>query len=224
MPKLNITRVLLRDGSGGTYRPLSFACELDAAKSEPYFKVLFPDLKGKTIYSDQVPDTKRAREHLIDPAVATLMPTGADEITYHYDSGILHYKASGKAVKEWRGLPCLGNYGFIHLCRFTIHDLSQFAVRPVNNDTGTDMVLEHPFVGAPRIFNLYLISSDKVVELVNTDPQTRLLSVKRVSGLKDAKAELLVADYELLPPYPPETGYSIFTYDDPTTPLRPPSG
>ena len=84
MNRLEKIRIFLTDVYGNYYRIASIANPKDH-KGEYYLKMMFPDIKGIPLISgrhEKGGDIKRLN----------LEPGGVQEFTYHYRSGISHFK------------------------------------------------------------------------------------------------------------------------------------
>lgn len=168
MSKLPIRNVIIRDKEGNYFRICSFANPTDHS-GEYYIKLLFPDIRDIPLIGDTTNKQKKVIKR-------ELMADGVQEFTYHYQSGVAHYKAdSSLYVDQIRKLPNLDKSNALHLIYYSIFTLALFKRIDDKSISDEDILIKNNYNGMPRTFE-FTISSDPDVRITNIGPH-QLLSV-----------------------------------------------
>ena len=167
MSQLDKIRIFIQDDKGNYYRICNVSNSLDS-RGESYVKLMFPDIKGIPLSA--------GLHNKGNVTPTTGHPNGIHEFTYHYRSGISHFKDGIDKVDQKRNIPTLLNNAALHLLRFTIRTLDIFEVQDVSKVGSKDFVLPNPFDGnaralefaVSRISGPWTVINDQGKEPVNT--------------------------------------------------------
>jgi hypothetical protein len=122
MSKMVFKKIFIKDINGFYYHILSVANPKDSW-GEFYLKVAFPGAKGL-----QITSADSNEEGMIGNFDVT---SGITEFTYHYRSGISHFKNKNDYVDPKRNIPTLNKDFALQLFRYTIFLLDVY--KPENN-------------------------------------------------------------------------------------------
>lgn len=186
MSKLPIRNVIVRNTKGDYFRVCSFANLVDRS-NEYYIKLLFPDIRDIPLIGDTTNEKLKVVKR-------ELMADGVQEFTYHYHSGVAHYKANNALyVDQAKKLPSLKNSKALHLIHYVIYTLAIFKPVEEKSITEKDILIKDPYNGMPRTFE-FTISSDPDVRMTNIGPHS-LISINTFS-LTEPGVYMTICDLE----------------------------
>ncbi|GEM_PF-6273793 len=214
MKNPQVVNVILKDEKENLYRIFKISHERDKY-GENYFKVMVPDLIGKQII------TRKTSTYIKPPDLEKLLGNvinlGAEEFheyTYHYESGVAHFKNShGQYLHQMKNLPKLQENRFLNFIRFVIHDLGRFNIYK-KQITEKDLILELPLNDFGRIINLYLLE-DVNIKLINDDERVGLIGSYKIN-VKGTKRYVIVQEFCYSQPQLKEDkiSFSLFVFND----------
>lgn len=212
MSKLKIKRIFIKDEQGKFYRICGITNTKDAT-GEYYVKILFPDQKNIPL----IGTTNNEKLEIID---LEIVGSGVQEFTYHYKSGVSHYKASeSEFVDQKRLLPKLSDFKGLFLLRYTIHLIDFLKPYKESDVSPDDLVLNDIFCGRSRDFE-FGIYADPDIRMTNVGPAKQLKLY--VWELDEPNVYMGLCDLEYLNNFEaPSIATQIFRYDDPVTFLSP---
>ncbi len=210
MSKFKKTRIFLKDDKGKYYRVCSVYNQKDS-RGEYYIKIMFPDIKGIPLIAGHHNKGLTRVESRLNPDI--------QEFSYHYRSGVSHFKNAKDKIDSKRNMPTLHKFPALHLLRYTIRSLIPFEVQDPSKITADDFVLPIIFNGDPRGFE-FAISKIKggwnVINEQGNDP----ISTYKIP-LEDTNVSLHISDaiWRRPPLVKGESLFEIFTHDDPAEPF-----
>lgn len=206
MNKLKVQRVLIKDNKGNFYR----ICNISNPKDrygEYYVKLIFPEFRG-------VPLLGETNDKYGGVLHVEFVPDGIQEFTYHYKSGVSHFKSSSDEYSDQKkNLPKLGDFKGLHLLRFTIFSLDYFEYYPSNKICRGDLVLKHKFNGLPRVFEMALFADPRIIH-INVSKDRSLANYDWEIDEKGVYFSISDMEYKK---NPKDNKYvtKLFRYDDP---------
>lgn len=207
MSKLRTNKIFLKDQAGNYYRICSVANPKDYT-GEYYLKIMFPDIKDIPLITG---------EHDEKGVVGKIgrLPKGLQEFSYHYRSGVSHFKDSSGRVDRETNKPTLFSFPALHLVRFIVRSLALFGVKNGSEITGGDLVLPGVFDGRPRGFE-FVISRLLGWSVTNEQGKEPIYSYKII--LEDPNVSFYIADgiWNRPPIARGDTLFEIFRYTNPT--------
>ena len=206
--KLKKIRIFLKDDKNKYYRICSISNQKDYT-GEYYLKIMFPDIKGiPLITGHHNKGVVKLGEGLID---------GIQEFTYHYRSGISHFKNFNGHIDTKRNMPTLFDHQALHLLRYIIRSLTIFEIQDNSKISSTDFVLPISFGLDPRGFEFAISRIVGPWSIVNEQGQDSITTYK--IPLEDQNVSLHVSDgvWRRPPMGKLDTLFEIFTHDDPAT-------
>jgi hypothetical protein len=217
MPRPQFNKLFISDDTN-VFRLLGFEVMQDS-HGEHYLKVVFPDLRSSAIHFQQVRTGPPGDLPLGQVDESPLQ--GITEFTYHYQSGVSHYKAGSTTVLEKRNLPSFQDDQPIHILRLTVFDLEAFSPY-TKQRSDKDFIAATPFDGHGRVFGLYALKRPGEVTVNEMDPLLDMRSFYQSTGFADPDFALLIVDAAYRDPTG-LSGWNLFTYDDPSVASRPPA-
>lgn len=208
MDKSVINRIYLKDTENNLYRICSFSNWRDKY-GEFYLKVMFPDLKNIPLL------TGLHDRGVVEPGER--LPEGIQEFTFHYRSGVSHFKNSSKSVDPKRDLPTLIDSPALSLFRFIIRSTHIFKIQKQSKISNNDFILPVNFEGYPRGFEFAISRVSGPWNIINEAGDEPVLSYK--IPLDDKNTFLHIADSKWTRP-PMVAGkppFEIFRYENPTS-------
>lgn len=212
--KSKAVNILLKEDKGNLYRILKISHDKDKYGGN-YFKAMIPDLIGKKI------NTHKSSKYIKPPDLKAFLSSKRrlntevfHEYTYHYESGVAHFKNSkGEHLYQIKNLPKLQDNKFVNFIRFVIHDLSKFKAykKPI---TGNDLILELQLNDFGRLLNLYLLE-DINVKIINNDERVALVGSYTIN-VKETKKYVVVQEFCYIQPQLKEEkiSFSLFTFNN----------
>lgn len=212
--KLDIKRVLIVDENGNYFRICGISNPVDY-KGEYYIKVVLPDFKGTPLLAE----INGRKGEVVGE---TRMESDVQEFSYHYKSGVSHFKrSSDNYVDQKKDLPKLSDFNGLHLFRYTIFALDGFKKFPTNKITDNDLILKNKFVGLPRMLDI-AITADPNIHYINVSEHKSLSNYQW--EMNEKGVYFSISDLEFISVPKHLNRYTeLFRYDDPTFFFQPPT-
>ena len=207
MPRLTIKRIFIKNQSGELFRVFGVANPKDS-KNEFYIKLIFPYF-GKKSVTEVIHDADG------DTTEGGYL-NGLQEFSYHYESGISHYKNHEDTLDQSRTVPTLTFTQPLHLLRLTIFDLKPIDVyeADANNE---DIILDHEFTDVPRAFDIFIAKDFRIATMADDNAQILKLYSFFIS---DPSVKMFILDMCWYSRQLLSSPIGIFRFDNPTQPFR----
>jgi hypothetical protein len=204
--KLKKTRIFLKDNDGNHYRICSVSNPKDH-KGEHYLKIMFPDIKGVPLL------TGIHNRGTVTPGER--LAGGVQEFSYHYRSGISHFKDSNDRIDSKKNRPTLITNPALHLLRYIIRSETIFKIQAASKITQNDFILPIPFNGTPRGFEFAISKVAGPWNVINDQGKDPISTYK--FPLDDPNVSFHISDaiWRRPPLVKNPTLFEIFTHDDP---------
>lgn len=211
MNRLRTLRIFLKDEANNYYRIFNIANPKDK-KGEYYLKIMFPDIKNIRLLTGSNTDKGIFKQQ-------KPLENGVQEFTYHYRSGVSHFKDAEGHIDQKKNLPTLIIYPALHLVRFIIRQLEPFKIKDSSKITEDDFVLPIKFDGRPRGFELAISKIAGGWNVINEVGKEPIQTFK--IPLEDPNISFHIADgiwsREPAVEQGNNTLFEIFRYEDPTS-------
>ncbi|MFA5830009.1 MAG: hypothetical protein WC843_06000 [Candidatus Gracilibacteria bacterium] len=148
---LELQRLLIKDNQNNLFRILQFGPGLDE-KNEPYVKICFPYFDNTRLYKMDQPG--KVKDNLLSEFTPEYI--SINEFTYHYESGVSHFKFNNSHTKQNKKLPTIKSKVPLHLLTIYIFDLN--SVPKFTKKIGKlDFALPNAFnVNNGRMIDIYI--------------------------------------------------------------------
>jgi len=199
-------RIYIQDKEGNFYRLCIFSNWQDKY-GEFYLKIMFPDLVNVSLITGY---------H--DKGIVELgekLPNGIVEFTYHYRSGVSHFKDLIGEVNRKRNLPTLIEFPALFLLRFVIRSTSAFKIKKSPKLNNNDFLIPGHFDGTARGLEFVISRVSGPWNVINEAGKAPVHTYK--IPLEDTNAFFHIADSVWVRPpvgdvVPP---FEIFRYENP---------
>lgn len=211
MNKLKTLRIFLEDGADNYYRIFNIANPKDK-KGEYYLKIMFPDITNIRLLTGSNADDGIFKKQ-------KPLENGIQDFTYHYRSGVSHFKDAEGHIDQKKGLPTLITYPALHLVRFVVRQLEPFKIKDKSKIAKDDFILPIKFDGRPRGFEFAISRTTGGWNIINEVGKEPIQTFK--IALEDQNVSFHIADgiwsREPAVEMGKNTLFEIFRYENPTS-------
>lgn len=178
---------------------------------------MFPDIKGIPLIT--------GHHNKGDVTAGTGLFNGVQEFTYHYRSGVSHFKDDVGKVDSKKSMPTLIDNPALHLIRYTIRSLDIFKMQSPSKVSANDFVLPNPFDGIARAFEFAVSKISGPWNVINEQGKEPVVTYKIPLVDPNVSFHILDAVWHRPPLSKGDTLFEIFTHDNPVeafifTPLK----
>lgn len=193
--------IFLKDCYGNYFRICHILNKKD--KYGQYFlKISFPDTR-------KLPLTEMDHDKNHNVTKEKFFANKVQEFTYHYESGVSHYKNTEAKYFDQKGLVTkITDFPALRLLEYSIYKTDLFYFRDKKSVSSNDFVIPYFFDGKARRLDI-VISADPDVRMF-ADPPAEYIDLYRID-IDDPRANIFISDcYWLQEPIHPITFFEIF--------------
>jgi hypothetical protein len=191
MPSKPPIRVLLRDSDSNFLHRIFSLCIWKDHKNEEYLKIILPDFSENGLIKSKLNEEHR---FLVDQISSQGVMESFREFSYHFDSGISHFKDNSKHIDQVRSLPKLNESRVLEVCRIGIGSIVSFAEKKDDDLSPDDLILPSPFDGRPRSLNIYIALKNWSLNIVNSNPDEYSLVGGYSPNITAEGAQVIITD------------------------------
>jgi hypothetical protein len=170
---------------------------------------MFPDIKDFPLMASYHKNKK--------VSLGEILYKGLQEFTYHYISGISHYKDSNSRIDSKRDMPTLSMNPTLHLLRYVIRSVSIFKSHDVSDVGPDDFIIPGTFNSQSRGFEFFITRTTNKFNVINEqgDDEVKIHKIP----LADLGVSLCILDgiWRTPPMKFMNTYFEIYTHDDPVS-------